>query len=291
MRSNQRLLQPFGHNVGQRSELGPQVAGTQRRYNNIQIDGANNNDLFALAGNSGNPGGGTGTQPISFDAIQEIQLVVAPYDVRQGGFSGGGINAITRSGTNAYHGTASCTSPQPGLATAPTASATPPASSSRPAGRSARSARSSSGQPGRADREEQGLLLRERRRHAQQDAFRLLRGRLVRPDVRRAAGRPRPRPQHPQEHVRLRSVAGREPAREFTKETPSNKFFVPRGLQPLRQPPADVRNNYTKPTTDIGFPSNSLFLTPDSYYQIHNRTNSTVAQLNSTFGVASTSCA
>src|SRR5262249_57351966 len=82
------------------------VGARSSRYNNIQIDGANNNDLFALSANSGNPGGGTGTQPISFDAIQELQLVVAPYDIRQGGFSGGGINAITRSGTNAWHGTA-----------------------------------------------------------------------------------------------------------------------------------------------------------------------------------------
>ena len=55
---------------------------------------------------SGTPGGQTETQPISLDAIQEIQLVVSPYDVRQGGFSGGGINAITKSGTNALHGTA-----------------------------------------------------------------------------------------------------------------------------------------------------------------------------------------
>ena len=51
-----------------------------------------NNDLFGLAA-SGTPGGQTGTQPISLDAIQELQLVVSPYDVRQGGFSGGGINA------------------------------------------------------------------------------------------------------------------------------------------------------------------------------------------------------
>ena len=71
------------------------VAGTHNRYNNLQIDGAVNNDLFGLAA-SGTPGGQTGTQPISLDAIQELQLVVSPYDVRQGGFAGGSVNAITQ---------------------------------------------------------------------------------------------------------------------------------------------------------------------------------------------------
>jgi hypothetical protein len=82
-----------------------QVAGRNNRYNNMQIDGAVNNDVFGLAA-SGTPGGQTSTQPVSLDAIQEIQLLVSPYDVRQGGFSGGGINAVTKSGSNAFHGTA-----------------------------------------------------------------------------------------------------------------------------------------------------------------------------------------
>lgn len=81
------------------------VAGRNNRYNNVQIDGAVNNDLFGLAA-QGNPGGQAETQPVSLDAIQELQLLVAPYDVRQGGFSGGGINAITKSGTNAFKGSA-----------------------------------------------------------------------------------------------------------------------------------------------------------------------------------------
>jgi outer membrane receptor protein involved in Fe transport len=79
------------------------VAGRNNRYNTIQIDGAANNDLFGLS-SSGTPGGGSGTQPVSLDAIQEIQLVVSPYDVRQSGFTGGGVNAVTRSGSNDWDG-------------------------------------------------------------------------------------------------------------------------------------------------------------------------------------------
>jgi hypothetical protein len=75
------------------------VAGNNNRYNSIFIDGAVNNDVFGLAA-SGTNGGQTGGSPISLDAIDQIQLVVAPYDVTIGGFAGGGINAVTRSGTN-----------------------------------------------------------------------------------------------------------------------------------------------------------------------------------------------
>ena len=81
------------------------VAGRNNRYNSIQIDGAVNNDLFGLSA-TGAPAGQTESQPISLDAIEELQLLVAPYDVRQGGFSGGGLNAVTKSGTNQFSGTA-----------------------------------------------------------------------------------------------------------------------------------------------------------------------------------------
>jgi hypothetical protein len=79
------------------------IAGMNNRYNTIQIDGAVNNDLFGLAA-TGTPGGQTNTQPISLDTIQELQVAVSPYDIKQSGFTGGAINAITRSGTNDFHG-------------------------------------------------------------------------------------------------------------------------------------------------------------------------------------------
>ncbi len=77
--------------------------GRNNKYNNIQIDGANYNDLFGLP-SSGTPGGQAGTTPISLDAIQTFQVSLAPFDVRQGGFTGGEVNAITRSGTNRFEG-------------------------------------------------------------------------------------------------------------------------------------------------------------------------------------------
>lgn len=80
---------------------GVSVAGTNNRFNAIYIDGAVNNDVFGLA-SSGTNGGQTGISPFSLDIIDQLQVVVSPYDVTLGGFAGGGINAVTRSGTNKY---------------------------------------------------------------------------------------------------------------------------------------------------------------------------------------------
>jgi len=86
-------------------------AGSSFRYNNITLDGAVNNDAIGFSpslggqgGTSGLPGGSARSNPISLDAIQEIQASVAPYDVKLGNFTGGSINAVTRSGTNDFHG-------------------------------------------------------------------------------------------------------------------------------------------------------------------------------------------
>jgi hypothetical protein len=81
------------------------LAGQNNRYNAIYVDGAVNNDVFGLAG-SGTNGGQTGVNPLSVDAIETFQINIAPFDVRQSGFSGGSINAITRSGSNNIEGSA-----------------------------------------------------------------------------------------------------------------------------------------------------------------------------------------
>lgn len=87
-------LSPYGGN-------GMSFAGTDGRTANFTVDGANFNNNFGLS--DALPGGGN---PISIEAIEEMQVVISPYDVRQTNFIGGGVNAITKSGTNTFRGSA-----------------------------------------------------------------------------------------------------------------------------------------------------------------------------------------
>ncbi len=98
----------LGRNFTDLVRTSPQVVGTSvngqnNRFNNIQIDGGVNNDLFGL-GSTGAPGGQVNASAISLEAIKEFQILIAPFDVRQAGFTGGLVNAITKSGTNEFHG-------------------------------------------------------------------------------------------------------------------------------------------------------------------------------------------
>ena len=81
---------------------GKNFAGTSYRFNNVTVDGASFNNSFGLSSALG----AQGTEPISLESIEQVQVMIAPYDVRNGGFTGGGINSVTKSGTNEWHASA-----------------------------------------------------------------------------------------------------------------------------------------------------------------------------------------
>jgi hypothetical protein len=99
------------------SSAGPGLSGggVNNRFNNIQIDGASENDLFGL-GDTGQPGGQARGKSIGLEAVREYQVLLAPFDVRQGNFGGILVNAVTRGGTNDLHGTAFFSTRSEGLA-------------------------------------------------------------------------------------------------------------------------------------------------------------------------------
>lgn len=117
-RAQMNVLPTLGRSLSDFTRLTPQsnnnsFAGTNFRYNNLTIDGAINNDAIGFSnsfggtsggGQSGAAGAGSRTTPYSIDVIQEVQVQLAPYDVKLGNFTGGSVNAVTKSGTNDFHG-------------------------------------------------------------------------------------------------------------------------------------------------------------------------------------------
>ncbi len=85
-----------------RSDGNFSFAGRNWLYNNLSVDGSYFNNAFGL--DDPLPGGQTKAQPISYDAIEQVQVSIAPFDIRQGGFTGANVNTVTRSGTNDWRG-------------------------------------------------------------------------------------------------------------------------------------------------------------------------------------------
>jgi hypothetical protein len=245
------------------------VAGQNNRYNNVQIDGAVNNDVFGLSA-SGAPGGQTEAEPVSLDAIQELQLVVSPYDVRQGMFAGGGINAVTRSGTNDIRGTGYYfgrsqrlvgESPQ-GIPIADFSSHEFGASAGGPAIRN-RVFYFGNVDLGRKDTPS-GFSINST---GQQFG--------LEPEAARFLGI-------------LRNRYDYDPGdtSEFVRDTTNHKVFVRGDVNLARRHQLVVRHNFISGANDIGRPDTTRFIFPDSFYRFRSTTNSTVGQLNSVLGRA-----
>lgn len=249
------------------------VAGRNSRYNNIQIDGAVNNDLFGLA-DTGTPGGQTETTPISLDAIQELELVVADYDVRQGGFSGGSVNAITRSGSNSWKGSAFYfTRDQDWVGDL---------------------ADDQGGEFGTFEEEQYGFRLGGPL--AQDRIFFFVNGELSEKttptgwSIDGSGGLSFADGELVDEAQLFRQTLidryGFDPGGlgEDTRDTPSDKFFGRLDFNLVQNHQLTLRHNYVDAANDINFPSSFTFEFPSEAYTITNETNSTVAQLNSVLG-------
>ena len=245
------------------------VAGRNNRYNNVQIDGAVNNDVFGLAA-SGTPGGQTESQPISLDAIQELQLVVSPYDVRQGGFSGGGINAITKNGTNQFRGTGYFFGRNQDFV------------GENPTGTKV----------GQFKDQQSGVSLGGR--IVQNKAFffgNVEFGRRDNPSGVSVSGSGQ---QFGREAEINRFISilqnkyGYNPGGtdEFIRTVNNEKVFVRTDFNLASRHQLTARHNYGNSSNDIGRPTTSSYYLPDAFYRFRNKTNSSVLQLNSTMGTA-----
>jgi hypothetical protein len=241
------------------------VAGQNNRYNNVQIDGAVNNDLFGLAA-SGTPGGQTEAEPVSLDAIQELQLLVSPYDVRQGMFAGGGINAVTKTGTNQIHGAGYYYGRNQQLV------------GKSPEGRAiadfgSKQFGASAGGPIAANR-----------------AFYFANidfGRKTTPSGFSVSGGGQ-QFGLTDEVARFLSILGSRynynpgGTDEFIRTTDNNKVFVRADFNLRPGQRLTTRHNYVDAVNDIGRPDATRFIFPDTFYQFRSKTNSTVVQHQST---------
>jgi hypothetical protein len=246
------------------------VAGNSPRYNAFQIDGAANNDLFGLSASAGAPGGAAETQPISLDAIQEIQLVVSPYDVRQGGFSGGGINAVTKSGTNTLHGTGFFFGRNQDWV-----------------GKGLTNTKISSFKHKQGGGSLGGPVMKNKAFFFGTADYE----RKLRP-TGFSVGSTGQQFREPALFSRfvadLKSLygydPGADPGGEFGRNTNNNKYFFRGDINVAKGHQLTIRHNYIDAFTDVGTPSVTSFRTPDAYYRYISKTNSTVGQLNSQLG-------
>ena len=113
-----QLLPSTSHSLQDFTRMTPEsnnnaYAGTNFRYNNVTLDGAVNNDAVGFSnsaggvsggGQSGTAGSGSRSNPYSIDYIEQVQVQISPFDIKQGNFTGGSINAVTKSGTNDFKG-------------------------------------------------------------------------------------------------------------------------------------------------------------------------------------------
>ena len=218
------------------------------------------------------PGGNAGTQPISLDAIQEIQLVVSPYDIRQSGFSGGGINAVTKSGSNRLRGTGYYYGRDENLVGKGVTNTPISAFGDKQMGFSL-------GGP-----------------IAQNKAFYFgtyEAGRKLTPTGFSVAGSGVQFgnealvdrvSQHPAEHVRLN--IGADPKAEFSRDTINDKFFVRADFNLKDRHQLTIRHNFVDANNDVALPSATSYSTPDNFYDFRSKTNATVGQLTTRFGTS-----
>jgi hypothetical protein len=247
------------------------VAGSSFRYNTLQIDGALNNDLFGLAGSAGTPGGAMETQPIAFDAIQEIQLVVSPYDVRQGGFSGGGINAITKSGSNTFHGSGFYFG-----------------RNQKWVGKGADNRAIASFSEKQGGGSLGGKLITNRAFFfGSADSFRRQRpvGVSVGGSGVQFAGSEALVDQYLSILKNTYGYdVGANAKAEYSRTTNNDKVFGRLDFNLGKGHQLTVRHNFVNALNDIGTPSDKFYKTPDNYYRFVDKTRSSVGQLNSAFG-------